>query len=756
MFLRVWSSGPVQNFTDAVSLHESGSYGGDMSNWLSGLRRFSLLLVIACAALIATSGLTHAQSFAVTNLTNNTASTASYPDMVVDAKGNTYLALADSVKGIVVFTQFDGVKFNTQFTVPGSAAAVPAFQPQMAIYLNAGPTPIIGLTWAAVHPGSNPTSYDVYASRLDPGQTNFSSPTLVSAITGPVALADSPRLGFDTSGKVNVVWGQTAAWISQSVDGKTFTNTVNLASTSPVPNTGGPRVGVDVFGNIYVAWTDVAGANAPGSYCLGVAPGAVETATSGGNFWMNETLANNLPSPANTRNLSNTDWASPNRSPSDIQRFPNGFFGCSFDNLSLFVDGTGRMHLLWSDQAPIEDILTSKTEFTYQAGSPFAGDVAFSFPINLASLPAASPQVAVDSKGSFYVVWSGGPTGGATGPTNSQGIFFRRSDDGGDSFTNQLNVAPSVSISPAYPQVAVDSNSNVNIVWEQPTGVLKGDGSDMFNVVFARSTDKGATFPTVSQVSNTPSQLCFTATNPVQRTPDNTTCGTVQLGVGVSAIPTIAWVNQASGSAVADIDFATSTSPTAMISPNAVSLTASSATANFTITVNGFSAPITFSCLDADKNAALPSWLACSFNPPTLNPAQGNTDTLTITRQATPTSGMFISAPPSHNMPAYGSSMAWSMAFAALCLMCLMMLATSRRRRFSGAVLTRGFLVMTLTVVLAAGLVSCGGGTSKGTSGTTGSIGTGGGGSTVTIHVAVQAQSGGSTTTLGTVTITAQ
>jgi hypothetical protein len=493
-----------------------------MSNWLSGLRRFGSLSLIACTALIASSGLMHAQSFAVTNLTKNTAAKASYPNLVVDGKGNTYLAFADSVNGVVVFTQFDGVKFNAQTTVPTSSALLPAFQPQVAAYVNSGAGPNVEIVWAVVHPASSPTTYDIYASRSDNGGGSFSAPVLVSAISGPVPLADSPRVAFDTSGKVNIVWGQTGVWINQSVDGIGFPSppTSLLNPPTALPNTGGPRVAVDVFGNIYVAWSDVAGATAPGSFCLAGAPDA---SSSGGNFWMNETLANNLPNAANTRNLSNTDWASPNRQPSDIQRFPNGFFGCSFDNLSLFVDGTGNMHLLWSDQTPDEDILTSKAGFKYQTGSQFAGDVTFSFPINLASLPAASPQVAVDSKGSFYMVWSGGPTGGATGTTNSQGIFFRRSDDGGDSFTNQLNVAPSTSISPAYPQVAVDSSGNVNIVWEQPTGTLKGDGSDMFNVVFARSTDKGATFPTVSQVFNTPSQLCFTATNPVQTTPDNTT-----------------------------------------------------------------------------------------------------------------------------------------------------------------------------------------------------------------------------------------
>ncbi len=288
----------------------------------------------------------------------------------------------------------------------------------------------------------------------------------------------------------------------------------------------------------------------------------------------------------------------------------------------------------------------------------------------------------------------------------------------------------------------------------------------MFNTFFARSVDGGNTFPTVSQVTTSSSVLCFRPgpffpAGAVPTTPDFTTCGTVQIGVDAKSTPDMVWVNQASGSAVADIDFATSTSPTGTLSSNAVSLTASSATANVTITVNGFTAPITFSCLNADTQAALPSWLACSFSPATLNPAVGNTDTLTITRQGTPTSGMFISAPSPHNLPVFGSSMALSMILATLSLMTMLTLAIGRRRDLGRAILMRGFLIMTLTIVLAAGLVSCGGGTSKGATGTTSSGGTTsgtgtGGGSTVTMHVAVQAQSGGSTTTLGTVTITAQ
>lgn len=740
---------------------ESGSYGGDMSNWLNGLRRLGLLLVIACSALMVPSGLIHAQSFNITNVTKNSASKASFPNVMVDSQGNLDVVWIDSVKGLQFArstSSANGTALGAPVTItgPNGTVALPSFLPQMAV--NPTQPSQIEITWAVPDSLSTPTVplYDVFASFSNDSGAHFATSL---SISGPVALFDSPRVAFDNMGTVNVVWGRAGVWISQATDGIHFGLPTSLLPPppTPAPDTGGPRVIVSGAGHLFVLWTDELAKDqakpGDGNYCTDETTDANGNVTNtfGGNFWVNETFPAQLPNALNTRNLSNTDWKVTGVNP----KFSFGFFGCSYDNLDLFTDKAGNIHLLWSDDSPIEDVLISNTHATNSSGF-----TTFSFPFNLASFPAGSPQVAVDSNGSFYVIWSGGPTGGS----NSEGIFFSRSDDAGNTFTSPaINIAPSGSMAPAFPQVAVDSKGNVNVAWEEPTAALTGNGNDMFNVFFARSTDKGVTFPTVAQVSASPSVLCFENDPPpagngaLPTTPDMSTCGTVQIGVDANSTPDLVWVNQASGSAVADINFATSTSPTGTITPTAASLTASSGPANFTISVNGFSAPITFSCLDADKNAALPSWLACSFNPPTLNPAQGNTDTLTITRQGTPTSGMFVSTPLSHDMPAYSSSMAWSVAFAALCLVCLMMLATSRRQRSSRAVLARGFLVMTLTMVLAAGLVSCGGGTSRSTSVTTGSTGgTAGGGSAVTVHVAVQAQSGGSTTPLGTVTITAQ
>ena len=712
-----------------------------MFNRIKGLRRFRIAAIICCAALGLSSTAAHAQSFSITPLASNKNSKASFPSMVTDSRGNLNVAWIDSVNGLQFArsaSSASGTSFGTPPAIttikgPNNTLVFPSFQPQLAVY----PTQenVIEITWASPDATSTPAAplYDIWAARSSDGGANFATTPMM--IAGPVALFDGPRLAFDGTGKTDIVWGRNNVWISQAQDGLTFPTTIPLMPANTPIDTGGPRIAVNAASHIFVVWTDeLAKDNAKtgdGNFCTNKTTDENQrvTNTFGGNIWINETLPNNDPtvqlniSFLNARNLSNTDWKLPNTNPQFSLNL--GFYGCSYDNMNLFLDHVGLLHLLWSDDSPDEDVLTSKTQATYPAGSPFAGLTQFSFPINLASVPAASPKVTVDNNGAFYVAWSGGPTGGP----NSQGIFFSRSDDGGSTFTScapgklplcpAINIAPSGSVAPAFPQVAVDPSGNVNIAWEQPTGALKGDGTDMFNVLFARSTDKGQTFPTVLQVFTNPSTLCYEAPPPPQgttpptapTTPDVTTCGTVQLGVDANSTPDMVWVNQASGAVVADIDFATTNFPTGSVSPTTASLSASSTSANFTVTVNpsGFSGLINFSCLNADTKAALPSWLTCTFNPPQLNPSQSSTDNLTISRVGTPTSAMFISASPSRSLPAVarivGLAALWIMATTA-------MLALGRRREFRSAILMRGILLITLTVMLAAGLVSCGGSTS--------------------------------------------
>src|SRR5579864_8129267 len=303
-----------------------------MSNWLSGLRRVGSLLLIACAALIASSAGAYAQGFTITKVSTNS---ASFPAMAVDANGNLNVVWIDSVKGLQFArstSSASGTALGTPVDVrgPGNTVAHPAFQPQIAVYMTQ--PNVIEIVWAATDPVTT-TLYDVFASRSE--QSGAAGTFVSTQVGGPVALFDSPRLAFDFSGKTNIVWGQHDVLITQAQDGLSFPPAVSLLQVTPPatpPDTGGPRIAVSVDNHIFVAWTDEQARNQPGSYCLAKTQdptGTFYTNTTGGYFWMNETPPPPVAgapfnfSGTNTRRLSDTDWLNGGGLDS---RYPNGFF----------------------------------------------------------------------------------------------------------------------------------------------------------------------------------------------------------------------------------------------------------------------------------------------------------------------------------------------------------------------------------------------------------------------------------------------
>jgi len=112
----------------------------------------------------------------------------------------------------------------------------------------------------------------------------------------------------------------------------------------------------------------------------------------------------------------------------------------------------------------------------------------FSNPINISNGLGESilPQIAV-SGNDVYVLWNDNATG-------KFGIFLTKSTDGGTNFGTPVNISKNIGSS-GSPQFAVSGN-NVYVVWQaQATG--------KYQILFAKSTDGGATFTTPVNISNT-------------------------------------------------------------------------------------------------------------------------------------------------------------------------------------------------------------------------------------------------------------
>ena len=214
------------------------------------------------------------------------------------------------------------------------------------------------------------------------------------------------------------------------------------------------------------------------------------------------------------------------------------------------------------------------------------------------------------------------------------------------------------------------------------------------------------------------------------------------------------------------------------VAPNATTIQVGNS-ANFTVSLtatDSFAGPVSLNC------AGLSSGLRCVYPSPVAVPGSA---TLAVFVDAKPSSSSV------HTGPRDLWPDSWRIALTVLLFLLLSAMAVYRRKKLSPAGMARGFAALALVLVLASGLISCGGTTSSsastsgaGTTGATGTTGgtggtggsgtggtsgggatggtagggttggTGGGGSSITTQFTVQAQSSGATVTLGTVSIT--
>ena len=524
----------------------------------------------------------------------NTTPSSSYPNFLIDAKGNYDVVWTDTTAGVFFSRSIDqGNTFPTSVMIPGSAGA--ALQPQFVVDSSGNN---IDVVWA--QSTSVAGSYNVLFSRsTDGGQHFATTPTPLTAATLP--LADAPRMVLEPSGGVDVVWGRNETWTIHSADGATFPTPAVKISTA-AQDSGGPRVAVDSKGTVYIAWTDEVNKLATGSYCTqtGTSNTTSFTNTLGGNFYFNVSAGGSVFNAGNTRNLSGTDWAGV------VAKWQPGFFGCSYDNLILLVDSQDNLHMIWSDDMPDQDVLVSAYPFVDATGKSRV-----SFPTALNSTPAASPHAVVVNNGSgipiVHVVWADGPS-----DLTAQaipGVFYTHSTDTSAPF-GQSFVAPPTRIATAtseFPQVGVDGSANVNVVWQQTDALIPS----AFDVVLAPSFDGGNTFTLSMPVSINPSTDCLgpntTDTTQIPPPPYNT-CGSVQLKVDSGNASNLVWVDSGS-----NILFARETVPPTpgfTMTLNTPSQTVAGGTAAYTLTLtaaNGFNQAVTISC-----PSGLPTGAACS------------------------------------------------------------------------------------------------------------------------------------------------
>jgi hypothetical protein len=283
---------------------------------------------------------------------------------------------------------------------------------------------------------------DIFFSRSTDGGLTFSAPVNVSHDADS---SSSAQLAADAAGNIFVVWesdtGVLGVLFSRSVDGGATFSAPAMVST----NTGGsmgPQIALDLSGNVNLAWEDDIASSSDISFS--------RSQDHGQTFSAPKSLSHNV---------ANSNGAQIN------------------------VDLAGNINVVWENDSPgnFDVFFTRSTD----------GGLNFSALTNLSKSPgsASSAQIATDPGGNISVVWVDN-----TPPSSSTDVYFTRSADGGNSFSAPANISKNTGFS-TDPSLAVDSGGNVNVAWQDTTPGNR-------EILFSRSTDSGATFSAVQNLSS--------------------------------------------------------------------------------------------------------------------------------------------------------------------------------------------------------------------------------------------------------------
>jgi len=303
----------------------------------------------------------------------------------------------------------------------------------------------------------------VLYAHLDNGRGPIGTPVLVNSPTEvPYIRQEAPALAA-SGDEVLVTWAVTHSKVapdkpfsndlrlSRSPDGgKTFLPSVLVNDDNQVIGHSFDSIHVAPDGVVHVAWIDAReGKKEPGTF--------ITRSTDHGR-----TVEKNLKVDENT---------------------------CVCCRTSLTTGPDGTLYVAW------RKILPGDLRETVVARSDDQG-LTFTTPVivghdkwSFNGCPHRPASIGTDHRGRLYVVWY------TEGSDETPSIFLAYSDDRGDTFSPKQKLNVSKGTFPDHPQMAVDPEGRLVIVWEEQSPVRR-------EIVASTSLDRGQTFSAPQKIND--------------------------------------------------------------------------------------------------------------------------------------------------------------------------------------------------------------------------------------------------------------
>jgi hypothetical protein len=266
----------------------------------------------------------------------------------------------------------------------------------------------IHVAWADNTPGNK----EIYYKKSTNGGTSWTTKRL----TYNSGSSDEPAIAVDSSNNVFVIWqddtpGNDEIYYKKSMDGgMTWGGTKRLTWNSGTSEA--PAIAVDSYKHIHVVWEDDTQGNDE-IYST--------RSTNGGVTWTNKRLTY----------TSGDSW-----------------------NPTIAIDSSESIHVAWTDHTP------GNWEIYYKK-STNGGTSWTTKRLTWNSGSSNDPAIGIDAGNNIHVIWCD------DNPGNYE-IYHRRSIDGGMSWPGAKRLTWNSGVAD-YPNVAIDSNDTIHLVWYEAT-----------------------------------------------------------------------------------------------------------------------------------------------------------------------------------------------------------------------------------------------------------------------------------------------
>ena len=291
------------------------------------------------------------------------------------------------------------------------------------------------------------------------GQLDYALSAPKNVIVGEVTPSGQhlPSVALGPDNQIYIVWvdcrndptceTNTDIYFARSTDGGQSFDPAVLVGDDETFFANAPKIAADNSGNIYVVWHDNRTGNSWDVYLS-------KSEDGGGSF---------LPSVRVNNHVSSAYQYEPD----------------------LAVDSSGNIYVSWNRyyyDADLEqwdyDVVMAKST---NRGATFGTHVK----VNDGSDWQYKSSIKVGGSGNVYVTWTDRRNRGISD------VYFAKSTDGGDSFSANVQVNHYTEQSQGYPEMALDEDEVIYIVWNDSRNLYKKNGRDVF---MARSLDKGDSF----------------------------------------------------------------------------------------------------------------------------------------------------------------------------------------------------------------------------------------------------------------------